>query len=192
MQQAVKASLYHCSSTDKSPNHQLCPKGNSSWCFYNKALALRQKPRSHQSMIVRLNEKVFKTILPLYERLSEPDLLERCLRGGTQNANESLHAHIWRKCPKEVFVSRKRIYVAVVNAVMEKNCGILKSQTMKASIRKESLTDVGKEIYESMDRTRLKRKCNQNQYRHAKRQKRCTEGRQKQQTKCKDYGSGEH
>lgn len=50
MENAVKATLYHCASTDTKPNHKLCPKGANSWCFYNKAVALKTKARSHTAM----------------------------------------------------------------------------------------------------------------------------------------------
>ena len=112
-----------------------------------------QQPKSHKLMSVQLNEKAFKFLKPLFERLSEPELLERCSRGATQNANESLHAQIWRKCPKEVFVSKSRIHV--VNAIMEKNCVILKSKQIKNSNSRKTLSDISQEIYERMDRTRL-------------------------------------
>ena len=67
MQDAIQATLYHCSSTDKKPDHSRCPRGSSSWCFFNKAKALKQQPKSHGSMAVRLSAKVFKKIKPLYD-----------------------------------------------------------------------------------------------------------------------------
>jgi len=57
MQEAIKATLYHCSYTDKKPNHKFCPKGEMvlvkgemkpNWCFYNRAKAVKQKPESHE------------------------------------------------------------------------------------------------------------------------------------------------
>ena len=36
MQDAIQASLYHCSSINQGPDHSRCPKGSSSWCCFNK------------------------------------------------------------------------------------------------------------------------------------------------------------
>jgi hypothetical protein len=34
MRKAVFATLFHCKSTDARPQHQHCPAGRDSWCFY--------------------------------------------------------------------------------------------------------------------------------------------------------------
>ncbi|GFT54212.1 uncharacterized protein TNCV_2467241 [Trichonephila clavipes] len=39
MKTAIYASLMHCSSTDKKPMHGKCREGESSWCFYKRAIA---------------------------------------------------------------------------------------------------------------------------------------------------------
>ena len=36
MKKAVWALFFHVSSTDENPKHQLCPKGEQSWCKYNR------------------------------------------------------------------------------------------------------------------------------------------------------------
>ncbi|GFT81735.1 uncharacterized protein TNCV_2052391, partial [Trichonephila clavipes] len=61
-------------------------------------------------------------------------LLERCIRCGTQNANESLHSMIWAKCPKEIFVNKRRVKRAVTEAVCEYNKGTVRTivETQKA------------------------------------------------------------
>ncbi|GFY34617.1 uncharacterized protein TNCV_1373081 [Trichonephila clavipes] len=102
MKTAIYASLMHCSSTDKKPMHGKCPEGESSWCFYKRAIA-----------------KASDTIL------------ERCVAGKTQNSNESLHSCIWRKCPKEVFVSKRRLEIAVTDAIEKHNLGYVKSLEAK-------------------------------------------------------------
>ena len=92
-------------------------------------------------MSTKLNKNVMREIQPIYDRLSAPELLTRCTQGLTQNQNESLHALIWRKCPKEVFVSRRRIHMAVVNAVSEHNLGITETLRIKANLRRESISE---------------------------------------------------
>ena len=47
-------------------------------------------------------------ILPVYQRLASDDLLQPCISAKTQNANETSHSCTWKKCPKEVFVSKKK------------------------------------------------------------------------------------
>lgn len=126
MQQAIKATVLHCGSTDKKPNHSLCPKtpDDTNWCFYNKRKYKREKDLgTHEKMPVKLDEKVVKAILPVYERLSSEELMKRCARGGTSNANEGIHSVIWKKVPKHVFVSLDRLMLGVIHAVGEWNFG---------------------------------------------------------------------
>ncbi|GFU78077.1 hypothetical protein TNCV_3151051 [Trichonephila clavipes] len=37
--------------------------------------------------------------------------------GKTQNANDSIHSVIWKNCPKETFVSKKRLEMGVISAI---------------------------------------------------------------------------
>ena len=66
---------------------------------------------------------MLKAIKPVFERLSDDALLQKCAHGGTQNANESLHNMIWMRCPKTVFVGRTRLEIAVFDAVSVFNEG---------------------------------------------------------------------
>lgn len=51
-------------------------------------------------------------MLPIYEDLSREDLLQRCLGGHTQNANESFHALVWRLAPKHLHCGPKTVEIA--------------------------------------------------------------------------------
>ncbi len=53
-----------------------------------------------------------KHIRPIYEDLSRDDLLERCLDGHTQNANESFNTIVWRLAPKHLNCGKKIIEIA--------------------------------------------------------------------------------
>ncbi|GFV39190.1 uncharacterized protein TNCV_1157751 [Trichonephila clavipes] len=119
MKASIFATLFHCMSTDAKPMHSKCPDGKLSWCFYNRAKADNKVPGGHKSMKTKLPEEVVVKIMPVYQRLASNEILLRCVSGKTQNANESLHSCIWRKCPKDVFVSKKRIDLAVTAAVSE-------------------------------------------------------------------------
>ena len=101
MMRAVQASLLHCNSTDETPRHHLCPKGIDSWCRYQKAQALGYV-YLHKEPIPKAIVDLLK---PIYARLGSKSLMEKCVDGFTQNANESLHSIVWRFCPKTVLGS---------------------------------------------------------------------------------------
>ena len=130
MKKAVMASLHHCFSTDDRPRHELCPTGVDSWCFFQEALAKHQVPGPHDKLVhTPLNEKKLTPhLMPIYKRLSEDQLLSRCVSGKTQNANECLHSLIWARCAKDHFASRKRVQFAVTTAAREFNFGAAASQ----------------------------------------------------------------
>ena len=125
MRDAVWATYYHAISTDETPQHDRCPVGDDSWCFYKKALATGQEPGPHRTNVgTPLSVDVAVPVKAVYERLSHDDLLTRCLRGQTQNANESLHSKVWAKCPKIGFACVHRVRSATCAAVAEFNVGV--------------------------------------------------------------------
>ncbi|GFX84805.1 uncharacterized protein TNCV_125731 [Trichonephila clavipes] len=99
----MKASLFDCSSTDKTPKHSKCPTGSTSGCFYQRALTKNERALSYSLMKTKLSEQVLEKILPVYQTIANDELLERCSAGKTQNANESIHSVSWKNCPKENF-----------------------------------------------------------------------------------------
>ncbi|XP_035828926.1 uncharacterized protein LOC106013519 [Aplysia californica] len=124
MKNAIMAIVNHCSSTDEAPQHQLCPSGESSRCFFRKAKARGIDPGSHtENLGTPLCQLVTDNIRPIFERMSSEDLLSRCILQSTQNANESAHASIWARCPKHVFANRDRLSIAVSIGVSEFNFG---------------------------------------------------------------------
>ena len=125
MSDAVFATFDHAVSTDEKPQHSLCPQGADSWCFHQRALALGETPGSHRANVgTPLSAEVGAEVREVYERLGHRDLLRRCLRGATQNANECLHSKVWAKCPKTSFVGYQRAVIATSAAVAEFNGGI--------------------------------------------------------------------
>ncbi|KAJ4440566.1 hypothetical protein ANN_08711 [Periplaneta americana] len=136
MKSAIYATLLHSISTDSKPQHNKCPPGKSSWCFYQQAMAKGTQPPPHAENVgTPLKEAYLSKIMPIYQRLATTALLERCVSGRTQNANESLHSMIWQKCPKEGFGSRRRVEIAVAQAVCDFNVGVTKTvtETQKAA-----------------------------------------------------------
>lgn len=126
MVNACWAVYYHTISTDDAPQHDHCPKGVTSWCKYQKALALNTSPPPHKDPLdkcrlipLRLKEHV----KPIFDRLCKRSLLERCVLGATQNQNESFNKVVWQRCSKTDFSSAYVVETAVNLAVLTFNSG---------------------------------------------------------------------
>ncbi|KAH7984679.1 hypothetical protein HPB52_023508 [Rhipicephalus sanguineus] len=74
MQRAVMATFYHTTSTDQDPHHEFCPPGPDSWCRHRAAEAKGEPQPPHK---YHLGRHVAAALLPVYQRLSDPQLLER-------------------------------------------------------------------------------------------------------------------
>ena len=120
MEQAVLASFFHTLSSDDNPHHLRCPKGPESWCFYQRDLAAGVPPRSHPHPIPL---KIMLKLVPVYKRLGDRSLLQKCLSGKTQNANECFHSMVWRICPKERWACMRTVDTAVALCVQRFNKG---------------------------------------------------------------------
>ena len=79
---------HHISSSDDEPDHDLCPSGKDSWCGYQRDIACETSTYSHKNA---LPIAVCNEILPVFEALSEEQLLKACLHGRTQNQKRSMH-----------------------------------------------------------------------------------------------------
>ena len=62
-------------------------------------------------------------LLPLYNRLSDPKLLKRCVPGFSQNANELLNAFVWNRCPKHGNKGFRQAETAACSACIQFNLG---------------------------------------------------------------------
>ena len=72
---------------------------------------------------VSIPKAVKETLLPICKDLSDPQLLEKCLDGQTQNVNESLNRIIWQKCPKHPLALRQVLEIRGCSAVLKYNDG---------------------------------------------------------------------
>ncbi|KAL8598141.1 hypothetical protein ACOMHN_043212 [Nucella lapillus] len=134
MAHAVWASVMHCTSTDASPHHRFCPQGRESWCFFNRAQARGQPAPRHQGNVTApITRKIFTKLELVYRKLADPDLLKRCIRGKTQNANESLHGIIWSRFPKHTFASRDKVEATTLLSVGEFNMGATASHNFRTA-----------------------------------------------------------
>lgn len=108
-------------------------------------------------MSCKLSPEVVVQIFSVYKRIASDQLLTRCARRQTQNANESLHSVVWKYCPKEVFVSKGKLEFAVLKAVMEFNMGCRTTLELLHKVRGDDFTTSAAFISERRDT----RRCNQ-------------------------------
>lgn len=108
-------------SSDKKKEHHLCPKGENSWCRYQVAVSKKEtKGFKHTSS---LPTAVMDAIKPVFEALTDEELLQRCVGGFTQNPNESFNAVVWKNVPKTIFCGKKVLEIGVHLAVLVFNDG---------------------------------------------------------------------
>lgn len=65
-----------------------------------------------------LPQVMCQVIEPNYKDLSNKTLLKRCLRGRTQNPNESFCAAIWKRLPKTVCIGLETLKFGVLDEVI--------------------------------------------------------------------------
>ena len=116
MAKAIKASLFHVASTEKNPQHHLCPKGDDSWCGYQRD----RKTYKHKAGIP---DPIVKLIEPIFNDLAKPAFLNKCTHGLTQNVNECLNGLVWDRCPKSIYVEKETVELATYLAVLKFNDG---------------------------------------------------------------------
>lgn len=112
MRREIWATYYHKISTDEKPQHDFCPVGENSWCKWQQH-KVAKTPFSHPPALDKETQDILKRI---YEKLSQNELLERCLGSNTQNDNESFNACVWRLAPKHVFCGKKILEIATYTA----------------------------------------------------------------------------
>ncbi|GFT41462.1 uncharacterized protein TNCV_3942251 [Trichonephila clavipes] len=120
MQTAVIAAFFHCCSTDKKPMHGQCPSGSDTWCKYQKA---KQEGKLYKHRTAGLPNAILSTVKTTYMDLCDQSLLEKCLHGKTQNANESFNGVLWSIIPKETFVELLTLQFGAFLAVLQFNDG---------------------------------------------------------------------
>ena len=67
--------------------------------------------------------EVIKHVKSVYQDLSKTELLEKCLHGKTQNANESFHGTIWNRIHKTCHVGKNVFELGIFDAVAHFNIG---------------------------------------------------------------------
>lgn len=123
MKREIWATLNHKISTNDKPQHSKCPVGPDSWCSWQKAKATGElKDYNHKPA---MEKEIFVALKPVYTELSRDDLLQRCLGGFTQNANESFNATLWQMAPKTVHSGKSVVDIAADIAACNFNDGMM-------------------------------------------------------------------
>ena len=105
MQDTVYASVMHVESTDENSQHHKC---NSDWCDFST------EGYKHRH---GMHEEIMDLLVPEYDDLTDPQILSRCMHGGTQNVNECLNGRKWDRCAKEKSAGRRTVEEVVYSAV---------------------------------------------------------------------------
>ena len=119
MKTAINAILHHIVDQPQSSlavQHKYCPRGEDSWCRFQKDEANGNKTYTGSN---RLPAVFFKELEPMFSRLSDDVLLQRCLLGLTQNQNESLNGRLWSSVPKKQFCGR--VHIGVCSSICSLN-----------------------------------------------------------------------
>ena len=121
MKKNIIAILHHSvHSPDPAKQHRFCPVGESSWCRWQQDSATGTSTHDAEDC---LSEVFFDLLHPTFMTLSETKLLERCVRGATQNRNECINSMVWVRCPKHKHHGVKVICCAVASAVCHFHSG---------------------------------------------------------------------
>ena len=68
---------------------------------------------------------IVQLLKPIFAQLGSRTLLEKCVPGYTQNANESLHSLVCKFCPKQSFLGKEGVETACALAVSCFNDGVI-------------------------------------------------------------------
>lgn len=96
MMRGVQATLLHSNSTDETPRHHLCPEGRDSIHGVSGKQLRKEEKSIYHHQKNPIPEPYHSATNPIYARLGSRKLLEKCLDGYTQNANEPLCSVVWK------------------------------------------------------------------------------------------------
>eukprot|EP00794_Sanderia_malayensis_P019662 gene19662-21609_t len=171
MQQNIKAILHHVVENPKETlkkQHRFCPQGKDTWCrFWQDEM---QKTHMY-SESGRLPSVFMKELQPINaDRLSADELLKRCLKGLTQNQNESINSILWSKISKTRFCGKRRVSIAAGETVCTANTGaaskgsilmrlgVKPGRNTLSSLQKEDISRIKSASRKVSQRYRMQRK----------------------------------
>ena len=108
--------------------HRFCPLGETSWCKWQQDATTGTKTYKDDDC----SPEVFLELLrPTFMTLSDTKLLERCIRGTTQNPNECINGTAWVRCPKHKHRGAKVPHYAAALAICHFHKGVdCRNETM--------------------------------------------------------------
>ena len=125
-----------------SENHETCPPGENSYCFFQKRLAKHIQDPSILAPKQRkcyFNGQDIEKIKEEFRTFASEEVCEHLRLGATQNINESLHSVIWANCLKTKYKSPRCNAISIALSIICFNEGhaalavVLKSLGMKMS-----------------------------------------------------------
>ena len=154
MKKSIIATLCHnvlCADPEKQ--HRYCPLGEKSWCKWQQDLATGTATYKNDNC---LPEVFLEVLRPVFVLLSETKLLQRCVRGTTQNPNECINSLIWARCPKHKHHGAKVVRFAVASAV----CHFHSGASSRERVMERLLTPAGhhsRTAFTKRDRKRVRK-----------------------------------
>lgn len=132
MKLKIMSGFWHAISRDGDGNHHHI-HCDSAWCFFKKAKDEGKPIPSHDTMrnYLRLEKKYEDRVREVFYDLSSPALLERCLRGQSQNRNESLHSKLWHHHSKAKFAGLRRVKFVTQLTVLDHNFGYVSNRFLQ-------------------------------------------------------------
>ena len=131
--------------------HDNCPAGESTWCYYQKQVAICLKEKSLPTPYTRspyLTANEYKRAREVFDLFASLEFCGSITLGKTQNSNESLHSMIWHHSPKAKRVGQKSLIASTAMAVLSFNDGSL----AYAALLKELGMDVSHNTLEFLAR----------------------------------------
>lgn len=109
-------------STDDSSHHVHC---DPSWCIFKRAIdkGKSMPPYSSMQNYIHLPKQYEDRVRDVFQDFSSLALLERCLKGQTQNRNKELHSKLWLHQSKSKFTGLKQVIFIHQVTVIEHNFG---------------------------------------------------------------------
>lgn len=134
MKKNIIAILHHSVKlNDPAKQHRFCPLGENLWCKWQQDQATGTKTYKGDDCLPEVFLEILK---PTFLTLGDSKLLERCVRGTTQNPNECINSMVWVRCPKHKHHGAKVVRCAAASAIchFHKGADIRKKIMEKLSV----------------------------------------------------------
>ncbi|KAK3884777.1 hypothetical protein Pcinc_010963 [Petrolisthes cinctipes] len=90
-------------------------------CMMEYKLVAERKTVQKTPLLSGIPFEKMNVIQSLYADLASPELLQKCLKGRTQNVNESLHGRVWKKVSKDKYAGLFRTTFACEATILNHN-----------------------------------------------------------------------